>query len=106
MAAPRLVERLRRRVARLPMLLLWLAAAGTVGWMSRGRIVARHVARGYAEPLAWSVGPIESGRLVEVVPVLGQTVKTGEVLARLDTAYVDSELNEARAALALRRAQV
>ncbi len=46
-----------------------------------------------------------AGRVVATPVVVGQTVKTGEALIRLDTATLEAQLAAARAAVALKRAE-
>lgn len=106
MNAARLTVWLRRRIARVPMLALWLIAVGVVALVSRGGLVSAALARGFAENIELSVGPIDSGRIAFVMVKLGQPVKQGEVVARLDTTLLDADLARAGLEVEAKKAQV
>ncbi|MFC1453473.1 HlyD family secretion protein [Verrucomicrobiota bacterium] len=46
---------------------------------------------GTVDPVAESVAPIETARLASIEVVLGQRVKTGDVLVHMDTSLLDAE---------------
>jgi multidrug resistance efflux pump len=104
--ASQLTARLKKRMARAPMLLLWLIALGVVIKMSNGRLINSTVARGYAELIDISVASLETGKLEKLNATLGQNVKTGDVLAQLSTSYLDAELDQLKLDLEQKKAAV
>jgi len=47
---------------------------------------------GIVETVAEPVAPLETARLISIDVQLGQSVKTGDVMARMDTAMIDAQL--------------
>lgn len=69
----------------------WLLSNGMKG--GTGAIV------GYAEERVHAIGPVHTGPLREILVSLGQEVKPGDVLARLDTRLIELERDKLRAEL-------
>jgi membrane fusion protein (multidrug efflux system) len=97
-----------RPLVTLALLLLAVAAASIWFFNSRPAVETTLVARGKAaqvvyatgvvEPLVWAkVAALQRKRIVEICSCEGQTVKMGEVLARLDDVEEKAVLNELRA---------
>jgi multidrug resistance efflux pump len=78
---------------------VWLAAAVLAVYLASmntqfGEIV------GVIETVAGPVAPLETARLSAVHVTIGQRVKTGDIVATLDTALVDAELRVAEVEMA------
>jgi len=90
-------------------IVLIVALAGMAWWLSRGpAITVAQVTRGAAaeivyatgsvEPETWSRStPLVRGRIIERCRCEGKTVKTGDILARLDDKEALATLNDLRA---------
>jgi multidrug resistance efflux pump len=88
---------LRRRL--LPFT-VWLAAAGTAGWLWYGKHAGS--AHGYVEGVSYGIMAYEPGRIASVEVMPGQRVQAGQVIATLD----DRELAAELAVLAAERYQM
>lgn len=90
--------RLRRHFMRLPPLLIWLAAIVGAGILylreEQGLTVT-----GFAGEIRYSVAPGIAGRLDHLEVDIGQDVRRGELIARLDDSTLLFELEEARVEL-------
>ena len=78
---------------------VWLAAAVLAAYLAStntrfGEIV------GVIETVAGPVAPLETARLSAVQVTVGQRVKTGDIVATMDTALVDAELRVAEGEMA------
>jgi multidrug resistance efflux pump len=78
---------------------VWLAAAVLAAYLAStntrfGEIV------GVIETVAGPVAPLETARLSAVQVTVGQRVKTGDIVATMDTALVDAELRVAEVEMA------
>jgi HlyD family secretion protein len=70
---------------------LILIAALAVFFLARSSGIATASARGFSEAIPLNVGSSAGGRLTELHVVVGQPVKTGDVIAKLDTTPLDLE---------------
>jgi len=95
---------------RLPILLLLIVAAGLGAWFlhARSRQQEARATRlfGNVDIREVNLGFRVSGRVAEVLRDEGDTVKTGEVVARLDDEPYRREVDEARGQVAALRAHV
>jgi HlyD family secretion protein len=95
---------------RIPIVILVLVAAGFGGWYFRQQERTRHAQElrlyGNVDIREVNLGFRVPGRLAEVLRDEGDTVTRGELLARLDDAPYQKEVEEARAQVAALRARV
>ena len=92
----------RRRRKRAWPLFVWLAAAVIAGLLlfdSKGQLLID----GVVEVATESVGSHESGLIVSVPVVIGQTVRSGDVVAQLDTSLIDQEIEVTKESIRRRR---
>lgn len=76
----------------------------TVATVERGDLVAELAATGVVDGYQAQVAPEVSGRVVAVLVEEGESVRVGQVLARLDSTQPRAALGQARAALAAAQA--
>ncbi|HNN51038.1 MAG TPA: biotin/lipoyl-binding protein [Pseudomonadota bacterium] len=79
-----LKESIRNLIGRIPKWLLIALALAGFWYLSHGFTVGPGTTIGYAEEVIHQIAPLQTARLREVTVVLGQKVKAGDVLARLD----------------------
>lgn len=101
-----LSARLRLLLGRLPSGLLVLAAALGFFVLTQGLNTSATPVIGYAEAVTHSVGPLQAGRLSAVTAQLGQVVRAGTVLARLDARPLELARDRRLAELFLARARL
>jgi HlyD family secretion protein len=78
---------IRRTIGRIaPVLLL---AGIAIWWIGRGGGRGTGQARGFSEAIPLAVASTAGGRLVQVVVAVGQSVKAGDVVAKLDTELLE-----------------
>lgn len=61
---------------------------------------------GFAQGVEHAIAPLETARVTEVAVEVGQTVRQGQLVATLDTAAIDHELDVLRAERALAEAEL
>lgn len=91
-------RRIRRHLLRFPPLLIWLAAlvgAGTLYLRQEQGLTVT----GFASEIRYSVAPEVAGRLNSLEVRLGDEVRQGQPIARLDDSSLLFELQEARVEL-------
>lgn len=111
-------SRLFRRLALAVILLAALAGGGTL-WLraaapqvdltaaSRGPAVEAVYATGVVEPENWAkVAPVQPGRIAEILAAEGESVRKGQILARLDDREAGARVAELEAKAAYWREQM
>jgi len=93
-------------IGKIPKWLLVLLALAGFYYFSHGFTVSTGTTLGYVEEIVHQVGPLQAGRVKEIVVALGQPVKTGDVLVRMDSRPLDLQKAKVLAELAQLRAQV
>ncbi len=101
-----LKESIHSALSRVPKgLLIALALAG-FWYLSHGLTVGPGTTMGYAEEVIHQIAPLQTARLREVTVKLGQRIKAGDILARLDDKVLQlhrtrvvAELEQAKANL-------
>ncbi len=83
-----------------------VGAAAAFWLLSHGGALSQTSVRGYAEAVDHALGPIQAGRIATVEVQLGQRVKAGDVVARLDTRALEIQLQVAESQLAEAQAQL
>lgn len=111
----------KRLLRRLPLLLILLVAALAGGWWwrsasaplvelttpRRGPAVEAIYATGTVEAEKWArIAPVVPGRIAEILAYEGDTVKEGQVLARLDDREARARISELEAKAAYWREEV
>ncbi len=83
-----------------------VGAAAAFWLLSNGGVLSQTSVRGYAEAVDHALGPVLAGRIATVDVQLGQKVKAGDVVARLDTRALEIQLQVAESQLAEGQAQL
>jgi len=98
--------KLRSRLLLIIPLVLLVSAAMLVWVGQRRRLNQEHYYSGTIEATQANLAFQTAGRVAEVLVDEGQTIQSGQVLARLDTAIFQSNLAQAEASLAQARANL
>jgi len=85
-----------KRIFRGWTFLVWLAAVFFAIWLYATGIQFGEI-MGVVDAVVEPVAPLETSRLISVDVVLGQRVKAGDVVAKMDTSVLDAEMAVASA---------
>lgn len=88
-----------RRLINYWPLLIWLAVLIIAYWSYNKGASAQRL-NGLVDPIQESVAPDEDGRLLEILVKRGQSVRAGDVVARMDTTGLDKQIEKLEAAIA------
>jgi multidrug resistance efflux pump len=83
-----------------------VVAAGLFWILSHGGVSSSISIRGYAEAIDHPVAAMQTGRLLAITAAVGQYVKAGEIVAKLDPRELELKLDTARIALSQASAQL
>jgi len=92
--------------SRIPALAVVLAAGVGFWFLAHGGSLDTVSAHAYAEELNHAFGPVRAGKIAEVVVKLGQRVKAGEVLLRMERRELEAQRDLLRAQLERVKAEV
>ncbi len=96
----------REVLGKIPPIVILIASAYAFWRLPHGVVFGSASFRGFAESITINVGPLGGGRIESLEVVLGQRVKTGEVIARMYTVLLEAKRAEILAELEETRASV